>query len=135
MTAILADNDVEGILSAIVAIWLSETWRDLWAELDCSLESFSSLNLPRDASDTVVWETCQIRRVILITGNRNAASPESLEATIRRLSRPDSLPVFTISNPRRVLKDRAYAEDVAERLLDSLMSIENYRGTGRIYVP
>jgi len=46
MKAILADNDVEGILAALVSIWLSDTWRDLWIELNCSLETFPSLDLP-----------------------------------------------------------------------------------------
>ena len=135
MKAILADNDVEGILAALVSIWLSDTWRNLWIELNCSLETFPSLDLPRNASDAVVWEACQNHQIVLITGNRNAESPESLEATIRNLNRPDSLPVFTLSNPNRILKDRGYANLVAERLLDYLMSVQDYRGTGRIYVP
>ena len=36
MKAILADNDVEGILAALVSIWLSDTWRDLWIGLGSS---------------------------------------------------------------------------------------------------
>ncbi len=59
MKGILADNDVEGIVTALVSIWLSETWRDLWIELNCSLETFTSLGLLRDATDAVVWEACQ----------------------------------------------------------------------------
>jgi hypothetical protein len=128
MRGILADNDVEGILTALVTIWLSETWRELWIELDCSLETFASLNLPRDATDAVVWEACQDQQVVLITGNRNAESPESLEATIRHLKRPDSLPVFTLASPKRILKDRAYANLVAERLLDYLLRVQDCRG-------
>ena len=89
MRGILADNDVEGILSALVSIWLSETWRDLWIELNCSLETFPSLDLPRDATDAVVWQACQNQQVVLITGNRNAESPESL------LPAPDT---FSISS-------------------------------------
>ncbi len=135
MKGILADNDVEGILSAIVSIWLYDQWRDLWTELGCALETFPSLGLPRDATDIVIWQACQKHHVILITGNRNAESPESLEATIRTLNGPDCLPVFTLSNPSRVLRERDYANLVAERLLDYLISVENYRGSGRIYVP
>ena len=135
MKGILADNDVEGIFAAIVTIWLSETWHDLWISLNWPLETFASIGLPRNASDALVWRTCQQREIILVTGNRNAESPESLETTIRNLSRPDSLPVFTLSNPKRILKDRSHANLVAERLLDYLMRGEEYRGTGRIYVP
>jgi hypothetical protein len=33
------------------------------------------------------------------------------------------------------LQDRLYAGQVAERLLDYLMRIDEFRGVGRIYVP
>jgi len=42
----------------------------------------------------------------------------------------DSLPVITIADSGRVLSDRLYAEQVAERLLDYLMRIDDFRGTG-----
>jgi hypothetical protein len=70
-----------------------------------------------------------------VTGNRNAQGPTSLEAVIRRLNRPDCLPVVTLADPRRLLTDSGYAGRTAERLLDYLMQIEQYRGTGRLYVP
>ncbi len=31
--------------------------------------------------------------------------------------------------------DRLYAESVAERLLEKLIAIDDFRGAGRIYVP
>ena len=101
MRGILADNDVEGVLDILTRIWLSDAWRDPWDELGCALETFDSLGLSRDAPDSLVWSTCQSRGVVLITGNRNAESPESLEATIRRSNQPSHLPVFTLANPRR----------------------------------
>ncbi len=71
----------------------------------------------------------------MITGNRNKRGPDSLEAVIQSQNQPDSLPVFTIADPDRVLQDRLYAEQVTERLLGYLMRIDDVRGTGRIYVP
>jgi hypothetical protein len=71
----------------------------------------------------------------LITGNRNNDGPDSLEAVIRNENQADSLPVITISRPRRLLQDGRYAEEVAERILDYLIRIDDVRGTGRIYVP
>jgi hypothetical protein len=56
-------------------------------------------------------------------------------ATIQSENQPDSLPVVTIADQDRVLRDRTYAEAVAVRLLDYLMRIDEFRGTGRIYVP
>jgi hypothetical protein len=37
-----------------------------------------------DATDAAIWQACQDHNILLITGNRNAESPESLELTIRQ---------------------------------------------------
>jgi hypothetical protein len=92
------------------------------------MESFPTLGLSYDSSDALVWRTCHRERLVLLTGNRNDEGPDSLEAIIRDENQPDSLPVFTISDPRRVLHDRLYAERVAERVLDHLMRIDEVRG-------
>ena len=97
--------------------------------------AFESLGLARDAADKLVWQRCQERDVVLVTANRNRRGPDSLEETIRTLNTRQSLPVITIASPERIARDRAYAERVAERLLEFLMSIESYRGVGRLYVP
>ena len=36
---------------------------------------------------------------------------------------------------QHVLRDRQYAETVADRLIEALFDIDSYRGTGRIYLP
>jgi len=87
------------------------------------------------APDSPVWRTCQERGIVLITGNRNAEGPESLESTIRDHNTPDSLPVLTIANVDRLHASREYALRVAERLLEYLDDLGNIRGAGRIYLP
>ncbi len=100
-----------------------------------SIETFESLGLDREIVDSGLWHTCQRERLILVTGNRNADGPDSLEETIRSSNTPQSLPVFTLANPRKILSDRAYATRVAIGLLEHLIEIDRYRGTGRIYLP
>jgi NHL repeat-containing protein len=39
------------------------------------------------------------------------------------------------ANEQRVLRDRLYAEAVANRLLEFLFDIDSYRGSGRLYLP
>jgi len=107
----------------------------MWQGLRLAVETFDSLGLPVDALDESVWRRCQEDRLVLITGNRNADRPDSLESTIRRENQPDSLPVVTLATPDRVMRDRLYAEKVAERLLEYLTAIDDVRGAGRIYVP
>ena len=74
-----------------------------------------------------MWEACQCAQVVLLTANRSDEGPESLEATIQHYNTPDntpvSLPVFTLANDQRVLRDRLYAEAVADRLLEFLFAI------------
>ncbi len=135
MRGILADNDVEGLVVLIHAIWLSDPWRDFWNDLGLSMQRLPDVGLSRSSPDAVVWRTCQEQRLVLVTGNRNAEVPDSLEMVIRSENQPDSLPVVTLANPQRILRDRLYAETVAERLLEKLIAIDDFRGTGRIYVP
>ena len=69
------------------------------------------------------------------TANRNDEGADSLEATIAQENTAQSLLVFTLSNDQRVLRDRLYAERVADRLLEVLFDMDSYRGAGRIYLP
>jgi hypothetical protein len=43
--------------------------------------------------------------------------------------------VFTLADAERLMSDRAYAERVAEALLEYLVKIDSLRGTGRLYLP
>jgi hypothetical protein len=43
--------------------------------------------------------------------------------------------VLTLAGPDRVIHSRTYAERVVERLLECLIDMDNYRGTGRVYLP
>jgi hypothetical protein len=71
----------------------------------------------------------------LLTGNRNSFGSDSLEEIIRRESTAESLPVFTIGNPTRLMKDPQYAEQVAARIHDYLRVLDRLRGSGRMYLP
>jgi hypothetical protein len=135
MKGILADINIGKQRKAILAVWASDTWRDLWTGLGLSVVSFPALGLSYNSSDALIWRTCQKEKLVLITGNRNDDGPDSLEAVIRDENQPDYLPVFTLANPNRVLQDRAYAEVVAESLLGYLIQIDGVRGAGRLYVP
>jgi hypothetical protein len=108
---------------------------EFWNHLGLSTLTFADLGLHPRSTDLEVWRKCQEAELILITANRNEDAPDSLETTIRTQGNSRSLPVFTLANANRVLTDRAYAEAVADRLLDYLFDIENLRGVGRIYLP
>src|SRR5690349_3725086 len=130
MRAIMADNDSGGQLDALLAVFNTDEWRDLWQALGLAVVTFESLGLARDAPDALVWDTCQANEVILVTGNRNDDGPESLEATIRVRNQDRSLPVFTLVHPDRVRPGGAESGLVAVKLLEHLLEIDRYRGAG-----
>ncbi len=135
MPGIMADNDVRGQLKYLLRLIRKGTWSELWKDLQIPEKDFEDLGLSRKASDIEVWKTCQENEVILFTGNRNLESPDSLEVVIRTLNQPDSLPVITLSQPKRIVRDRDYAERVIDQLMNYLVYLENNLGAGRLYVP
>ncbi len=126
---------MEGVVAHLARIWLSATWRELWLGLGISIESFETLGFRPDSPDSLIWRTCQEQAILLITGNRNAEGPDSLGMVIQGENQPDSLPVITLADAQRVLRERPYAQRTAAQILDYLMRIDEVRGTGRIYVP
>lgn len=135
MPAIMADHDSAGHVQILLRLLTVGTWADLWAEMAIGLASFASLGLPINTPDAVLWRHCQAHDILLITGNRNKVGPEALEAVIARENTPTSLPVLTLGAPPHVLSSRAYAERVVVRLLEILLDLDQYRGTGRLYLP
>ena len=107
----------------------------MWESLQLEVESFERLGIPHDTSDHDLWQLCQQREIILLTANRHDEGPDSLEATIRTLNVPSSLPVVTIADPELVLASRDYAERVAIQVLEYLLDLNHFRGGGRLFVP
>ena len=135
MQRLLSDHDVPGHVSRLMDICQRPPWIDLWRELECILCTFEEFDLPEDATDAVIWQVCQDNDILMITGNRNAEGPESLEMTIRQRNAPHYLPVLTLADPDRIQRERRYAESVVERLFDVLIDPGALRGTGRLYLP
>jgi hypothetical protein len=131
----MADNDIQGHMAILTQILLSDDWREIWLSLNVPIWGFANLSLTADASDAAVWHACQREEVILITGNRNEESDDSLQATMRAHNTPTSYPVMTISDPNAVVFERRYAHRVVESLLQYLLDIEKYRGAGRLWLP
>ena len=117
-----------------ILLWATmgnEGWLKL---LDIPMLTFDDVGLPTDSNDRDVWRFAQDKQLILLTGNRNRDGADSLEQIIRNENTPNSLPVITIGIVDR-LEERAYREQCAERLVEIVLSIENYLGVGRIYIP
>ena len=132
---ILADHNVRGQVDYLAALLRSDLWSPFWNDLALAIMHFEQVGLQSTARDREVWQRCQDEQLVLITANRNQSGPDSLEATIRSLNTPVSLPVFTIADLNRLSVSRAYADEIVESLLEFLRRIEDLRGTGRLWLP
>jgi hypothetical protein len=45
------------------------------------------------------------------------------------------LPVFTLPLPDRIFSSAAFLERVIAKLFDYVLDADNFRGTGRLYLP
>jgi len=131
----MGDADIFGHFKVLGTMLEDQSWQEIWHSLDLHCFTFEEFGLASDAPDSEVWHVCQREEVALITANRNKAGPDSLEATLRDHNNASSLPVFTISNAQRFMDSKRYAQRVVEKLLEYLLEIDAYRGTGRLYLP
>jgi hypothetical protein len=138
MQGLISDAVFHGPFCRLISILGSEEWLPFWAPLALKVADFSDLGLEHSASDRLVWERCQELELILITANRNHDDEDSLDAVIRS-GGEDALPVFTVGDKDRILRDGVYALTVATDLLDYLTTLfdtpDALLGVGRIFLP
>jgi hypothetical protein len=128
---ILLDHDIEGLVVFIEAGLMETGWAQ---DLNIQFKRLRDANLAEDSSDEEVWRYVQQRRLLLVTNNRNREDDSSLEAVIERENRSDSLPVLTISDQAKLILPE-YRRRVADKLASIIIDLENYLGTGRIFLP
>ena len=135
MHGLLADANIMGHVEYLARLMQAGSWGGFWQDLDLVLLHFAEVGLSPSATDLEIWQRCQAEQLLLITDNRNADSPDSLEAVIRLHNTPQALPVFTIADVDKLRTSQAYAERVMIRLYEYLLDIENVRGAGRLFLP
>jgi hypothetical protein len=135
MRGILADADCVGQVELLIDLMQDSTRRELYEFLDLRVFLLADLGLSSDSSDRVIWERCHDDELVLITANRNADTPDSLQIVIAESATENSLPVITITDPYRVAHDRHYAHRAADKLLQHLYDIDILRGAVRLYIP
>ena len=131
MIHILIDHNIEGQGVLLWGTLASEGWVEL---LQIRVSVFVDAGLAFDSSDRDVWRFAQNNGMILITDNRNMDGTDSLEQTIRDEATSSSLPVLTIGKVDR-FDEKDYRERCINRLLEILIDVESYLGTGRLYIP
>lgn len=133
---VLADNNCEGHVRALLRIVDQDaTLNAIWRDLALDLMTFEQLGLPRNANDRLILALCQEERLLLITDNRSQIDDHALGRAIAQTSDESAIPVVTIGNVQRFVRDSAYRLDAAIQLMDYLLDLETWYGTGRIYIP
>ncbi|MEM7532105.1 MAG: ACP S-malonyltransferase [Chloroflexota bacterium] len=129
---IVSDENCAGHCKAIFHALIRSGFKEL---LSLELKTIEEVGLYEGVDDETVWRFCQEYRYILVTGNRSMADgTDSLEAVVRELVEPTSIPVLTISDLDRVLTDRSYCESCAYILADYVMRLEDILGVTRLYL-
>ena len=131
MISVLADHNIEGQAALLWSTMMTSGWLD--SDL-FRLVTFSEIGLSVASTDRVVWRFVQAHGMLLLTSNRNMDGKESLEQVIREENHAAALPVLTIGSLDRML-ERLYRETCADRLVEISVALDNYRDTGRIYLP
>ena len=128
---VLVDYNLTGYVVLFRGTLAAEGWLDL---LSIRFVTLKEAGLATNASDRIIWQFAQAKRMLLLTANRNAKGEDSLEQTIREDSTSTSLPVITIGNLDRLV-EREYRERCSARLADIVLSIDNYLGVSRLFIP
>jgi hypothetical protein len=135
MRAILSDHDIEGYFEILVGLLNGPDLGELWQSLHLDVLRLRDVGLADDSPDREIWTVCQAEQCVLITANRNLEDEDSLEQTLRDSVTENSLPVMTIASMDRFEEDPSYRVAVAWRLVECLMEMDRYRGTGRQFLP
>jgi hypothetical protein len=137
MKGLLADVNVQGHLP-----WLERLIKsiDLWEILvgeGIRLATFADLGLDPGLDDRTLWQNCQQDGWVLFTNDKNNDGPDSLQATIDDLWEVGKLPVLTLSNQGRFVRDGVYAKRVAADIAELLVGIKSGDPLDRprIFVP
>ncbi len=128
---ILVDHNIEGQAIMLAGTYKLEGWLEL---LPLSFLRFNEVGLSSDSSDRIVWHFAQKNEMLLLTNNRNMKDEDSLERTLREENKATSLPILTIGNVDRVIC-ATYREKCVTRLAEIVSELEEYLGTGRLFIP
>jgi hypothetical protein len=83
----------------------------------------------------IIWGKNLLKFLDLLSEFKGSLqSEDSLEQVMREENTENSLPVITIGNLDR-LSEADYRERCAERLIEIVVDIDNYKGTGRLFIP
>lgn len=131
MIKFLVDHNIEGQVEILWGTMASEGWLELFS---LKLLTFADVGLHFESNDRKIWRFAQANKMLLLTDNRNMEGDNSLELAIREENTSLSLPILTIGNVGR-LDEKIYRIRCATRIAEIVIDLENFMGTGRVFIP
>jgi Domain of unknown function (DUF5615) len=127
----LVDYNLDGYALIFLGILAKEGWLEF---ASVQFVTFREVGLAMESSDRVVWRYAREHQMMILTANRNMKGGDSLEQVMREENTENSLPVLTIGSLDR-LSEADYRQRCAERLIEIVVDIDNYKGVGRLFIP
>ena len=127
----LVDYNLDGYALVFLGILAKLGWLEFMA---IRFVTFREVGLSMESSDRMVWRYAQENQMIILTANRNMKGEDSLEEVMREENTVDSFPALTIGDLDR-LDEFDYRERCIERLIEIVLDIDNYMGSGRLFIP
>jgi predicted nuclease of predicted toxin-antitoxin system len=127
----LVDYNLDGYALVFLGILAKLGWLEF---ISIRFVTFKEVGLSMASCDRLVWHYAQKNQMIILTANRNMKGRDSLEQVMREDNTEDSFPVLTIGNFAR-LDEADYRERCVERLIEIVLDIDNYKGSGRLFIP
>jgi len=124
--SLVADANIQGHVTRLVARMQGEAWRDFWEHLQLRYLTFADIGL--DTATRTPWLAAMPgTQRVSSDDNRRKDGSDSLEATIRDHNTSQSLPVFTIGDADSLLSGNDHADRVIDRLFRYLLEFDNLR--------
>jgi len=137
MQGLLADVNLNHELPILRGLLDDLGLRPLLVDANPKFLTLTDLGLSAALSDRALWNYCQDEGWVLFTDNRNQNDKDSLEATLDDSWRIGNLPVLTLADKARFLKEADYRARVAIDVAELLFGIPagEYRDQPRIWLP
>lgn len=105
--------------------------RGYLALIPMKLRFFFDVYLPDDADDLTIARFCQKYGCLFLSGDRITKNGDaSFQAAFS-----NTLPVFTISNLARIIREPDYCQQCAANLAEMVIDLKYYQGLTRLYLP
>lgn len=105
--------------------------RGYLALIPMKLRFFFDVYLPDDADDLTIARFCQKYNCLFLSGDRITKNGDaSFQAAFS-----NTLPVLTISNLARIIREPDYGQQCAANLAEMVIDLEYYQGITRLYLP